>query len=363
MYKQMPIHVSIHLRYLHQDLGVKGNELLKRYKDYSRASIFRHAKKKITDITVDKRKFNQGRPKKLSVRDERNILRQIPKLRRSKGKSYSIKDVRKESDVPANVSDRTVSRVLYKVGYGYRKALRKGILTEKDAKLRLKFARDAQKMLSAVTWSNDICFYLDGVGFAYRSNPCESANRRISMCWRKNNEGRDLYCTSAGNKEGSGGKVGKFMVTIAHSKGITLCEEYKTKLNGESFASFIRTHFPSCFENSVNPTNKLFLQDGDPSQNSRLAMGALGEIGGRKFAIPPRSPDLNPIENVFNIAKANFRRDSIEQKITQETYSEFVKRVKETLHRIPVTVIDKVIDTMEKRIKEIIKRKGQRIKY
>ena len=135
VYKKMPLDVSIHLRYLHQDLGVRGKELLSRYKEYPRTTVFRQARKMINDTTVDKRKFNNGRPKKLSERDERNILRQILKLRRSKGKQYSIKDVKIDAGVTGDVSHRTVSRVLYKVGYGCCKALRKGILTEKDLKI------------------------------------------------------------------------------------------------------------------------------------------------------------------------------------------------------------------------------------
>ena len=43
----------------------------------------------------------------------------------------------------------------------------------------------------------------------------------------------------------------------------------------------------------------MFLQDGDPSQNSKLSKQALKSIGTTKFDIAPRSPDLNPIENVY----------------------------------------------------------------
>ena len=78
VYKKMPMDVSIHLRYLHQDLGLKLEDLLRRYKGYSKTTIFRHAKKPISDTVLDKRKLNKGRPKKLSVRTQRSILRQIP---------------------------------------------------------------------------------------------------------------------------------------------------------------------------------------------------------------------------------------------------------------------------------------------
>ena len=49
----------------------------------------------------------------------------------------------------------------------------------------------------------------------------------------------------------------------------------------------------------------MFVQDGDPSQNSKAAKTALSKIGAVQFSIPPRSPDLNPIENVFNQWKKN----------------------------------------------------------
>ena len=62
---KIPLHVSFRLRYLFQDKGVRGKELLKLYPEYSRASLYRHAVKSIDSIqVVDKRKFNKGKPKK-----------------------------------------------------------------------------------------------------------------------------------------------------------------------------------------------------------------------------------------------------------------------------------------------------------
>ena len=54
------------------------------------------------------------------------------------------------------------------------------------------------------------------------------------------------------------------------------------------------------FRDSINPKNKLFLQDGNPIQNSKKANRAFDAIGCKLFAIPARSPDVNPIENIFN---------------------------------------------------------------
>ena len=72
---KIPLHVPFMLRHLFQDKRDRDKELLKLYIEYSRTSLYRHAVKSI-DLTqvVDKRKFNKGRPKKVSLREKRIIL-------------------------------------------------------------------------------------------------------------------------------------------------------------------------------------------------------------------------------------------------------------------------------------------------
>jgi hypothetical protein len=70
----VPKETSIYMRYLFQDKGLRGNELLKRFPKYSKATIYRHAKLPINDVaTFDKGKHSKGRPRKLSIRDESNV--------------------------------------------------------------------------------------------------------------------------------------------------------------------------------------------------------------------------------------------------------------------------------------------------
>ena len=74
--------VSIHWRYLHQDGGFKWYEIvnLRDYRKYSKATICCHMSRPIHFEVEDLRKFNKGRPPKLSVRDERKIIRESEKL-------------------------------------------------------------------------------------------------------------------------------------------------------------------------------------------------------------------------------------------------------------------------------------------
>ena len=53
----------------------------------------------------------------------------------------------------------------------------------------------------------------------------------------------------------------------------------------------------------------------------------------------------------------------MEQVITHETFEQFVAWVRRILHNIPISVIDKTIESVEKRINLIIANKGKRLKY
>ncbi len=43
--------------------------------------------------------------------------------------------------------------------------------------------------------------------------------------------------------------------------------------------------------------------NNNPSQRSKTAWKAMNKARATLFTIPPRSPDLNPIENLFHIVK------------------------------------------------------------
>ena len=217
--------------------------------------------------------------------------------------------------------------------------------------------------LNPSIWQEGISFYLDGVGFAHKMNPCDQAKAPRTMAWRKPSDGLSFEHTAKGSHVGSGGSVAHFMVAIAYGKGVILAEQYEGNINGQKFADFVRDKFPDLFERSVNTRGKLFLQDGDPSQNSRKAMTAIYEVHARKFSIPARSPDLNPIENIFNNVKNMLYEQALERYITRENFIDFSERVRNTLLTFSPDVIDRTINSMDNRISLIIRSRGQRIKY
>ena len=105
----------------------------------------------------------------------------------------------------------------------------------------------------------------------------------------------------------------------------------------------------------------MFVQNGDPSQNSKAAKTALNKIGAVQFSIPPRSLDLSPIKNVFNLVGKQLSSDAVKYSISKEKYAKFMERIENTLLSYPTEPIDDIIKSMPKRISQVSK--GHCLKY
>ena len=354
-YHKVPQRTSIYIKVLHET-GFKAKDIHRKLPSISMRQIYRHINKSIED-PVDKRKENKGRPRLMSVRDERKMLRTLLGLRNERA-LFSVKRLQEEADL-VHVSTRTVCRHLHHNGYGYYQSRKKGLVTAKDKTIRLAFARKHLK--SPVTfWTNEIAFYFDGVSFAFKTNPAGEARSLNTMQWRKRNEG--LTRTTKGKKEGTGGKTVSLFVGISHGRGVVLNEQVDGVLTGESFAKFVKNKFHSTFIKTMKES-RTFLQDGDPKQNRAVARNIISRRGYNIFSIPARSPDLNPIENMFNIVRKQLHEDALKNNITKETYSEFAARVKSTFENFPVDILDRTIESLPRRMELIIAGKGSRTKH
>ena len=227
---------------------------------------------------------------------------------------------------------------------------------------RHQFARRIRRLLPNDFWKSGISFYIDGTSFVHKTNPFDQARATKSMAWRKRGEGLALHCTSKGKKAGVEGRTAHFFVSIAYNKGVIACDQYFQRMNGESFSEYVRLNFPQIFAKSANSIVMRFLQDGDPVQNSALAKRAFKDVGALVFSTPPRSPDLNPIENPFHLVSKQLEKDALEMEIKYEDFSQFPKRVKDTIMNFPKNTTDKIIESMNKRVVTIIESRGQRLK-
>ena len=359
--QRVSIEHSCQIRGAYQLCGVRGKDLLRMFPQYSKVTVYNHAEKPINGKAVaDKRKNNPGRRSKLSQQDIRKINRTIRTLRKSEG-SFTSQRVQEESGI-LHVSNRTIRRTLNTAGYHYLQSRKKGLLTENDLRTRMQFCRKVRsRKLYKQFWREGISLYLDGKGFEFKTNPLGQARAPASREWRRRGEGLSIGCVAKGKKEGS--VNANFMVAISYGAGAVLCSQYFGPITGEKFANIVRNDLPQAFASSSNPRVKRMLMDGCPRQNCRVALDTIQNVGGLVFSIPPRSPDINPIENFFHLVSKQLRRQAIQRNITRESFVQFSDRVRDVVLNYPVAVIDNIIDSMEKRVAMIVRAKGQRIKY
>ena len=103
--------------------------------------------------------------------------------------------------------------------------------------------------------------------------------------------------------------------------------------------------------------------DNDPSQRSLAAWKAIKKECCELFSIPARSPDLNPIENMFHLVKKQLECQVRDGHIIRETWQEFKSRVIKTLYNVPVEYVNNLITSMRRRIDAVAKADGYRTKY
>ena len=97
-----------------------------------------------------------------------------------------------------------------------------------------------------------------GLGLTIRPTHVKVYEQLVPECGRKSGEGFKREYTTKGKKEGTGGRVARFMVEIAHGKRFTKCHHYNGNINAETFADFLKEHFPEMFKSGNNTKEGYF---------------------------------------------------------------------------------------------------------
>ena len=359
--KKVSIQHSAEIRVLYQHAGIRGQKLYAMFPQYSKSSICVHMKKEIgAEPVFDRRTNNKGRPRKLDEKDDRRVSRSVKRLRVSDG-NFASPRIQVVSGTE-HVHNRTMRRSLNRQGYGHRTTRKKGVLLASDLPKRMRWCRKVKRLgLGIEFWRKGVSFYLDGVGFPYKSNPHDQAKAPSAKAWMKSDERLSQGCTAKGRKEGV--RNANFMVAVAYDSGTVICKQYFGSITGEKFKAVVESEFRQAFAKCKKPCARRILMDNCTRQNAKVVVPALAAAKTVRFRIPARSPDLNPIENVFHLMNKALKKEAIENKITKESFEDFSQRCVKMTENFPVEIINKTIDSMHKRVNLMLKSKGQRIKY
>ena len=322
----------------------KSQRAIARLTGFSRCGV-QEVLKKFEETGEVKDRKRSGRPKKLSESDEKYL------------KVTSLRDRRKSSKALAHelavsggtkVHSSTIRRSLGRSGLHGRVATKKPLLRRGNKQKRLKFAKRHKTWNSAqwrrVLWSDESQFQLFG------------SNRRHYVRRRVGEKYIDA-CLQPTVKHG-GGSVMVWGCISANGvgdlikiDGIMKAPKYKQILIHHAIPSGKR----------LIGNNFIFQHDNDPKHSAKIIKSYLQ----RKSATgtlttldwPPQSPDLNIIEAVWDYLDR-------EKNKKQPTSKDQLWRVlKEAWDNIPEDYLQKLQQSLPKRIAAVIKSKGGHTKY
>lgn len=237
------------------------------------------------------------------------------------------------------VCETTIRNVLSKNGVGTYAAYSKQFLTLQNQIKRLKFA------LKYRHWSDE---WLQ-VNFLDEKTVQTYANGRVAVK-RKKNERQNVDKMVTTESQNGRNKVN--LMGIVSFNGPNKIYSVSTNFTGEQFEQLIRTKVEKIVRGTILMDNaKIHLKGMDRLRKADIKV----------LDFPPKSPDLNVIENIWAMLQRILNRKL--RNLNVSTKDELLKLIEESWKEIPVAYIRKCILSMPKRLEEVIKMKGRQTKY
>ena len=102
-----------------------------------------------------------------------------------------------------------------------------------------------------------------------------------------------------------------------------------------------------------------YMQDNTLCHKGKVVTEWLGKKKIKVLDWPPQSPDLNPIEYVWDVLLKRVR----ERRNQPNSLKQLSLALKEEWHKLPVETINQLISSLPRRLSEVKSQKGMSTKY
>lgn len=283
-----------------------------------------------------------GRPRKLTERERVQVVRKVkvdPKIT-STQLAANIKE-----DFGKDVHPKTVRRMLHEAGYNSRVARRKPLISATNRKKRMSYAKQ---------FGNEPCSFWDQVLFSDESKFNIFQSDGHSRVWRKPNTAYNEKNLKPTVKYGGGGVMVWGCMSAAGVGELVFIEGIMDKT---VYLSILKENVKKSAEKLNLPRSFTFQHDNDPKHSARIVKTWLASNIAHVLPHPPQSPDLNPIEHLWEELDRRIRTRTISSK------ADLKAALIEEWNKIGEDTTKKLVHSMPNRLKAVIKQKGLPTKY
>lgn len=174
------------------------------------------------------------------------------------------------------------------------------------------------------------------------------------IVYRKPNTELEEKNTVATVKHGGGGVMVWGCMAAA---GVGKIELIKQTMDHMHYINILKRNLRASAENLGIGATFQFYQDNDPKHSAANTRLWLLYNCPRVIKTPAQSPDLNPIEHLW---------DHLERKLRQRHFTnknQMEKVLMEEWYNIDMSITQKLVQSMPGRLKEVIRRKGRATRY
>ena len=306
----------------------------------SAATIGRIAQRNLPDRANNR----PGRPRLLSDTDKRKIIRDIT----SGNYDTAAQVSRSLTHDTSTVSCTTIRRVLKEGGLHAAPKVKKPLLSLRHRKARMEFATRHKDWTVddwyKVVWSDET-----------KINRLGSDGQK--WCWKYHGELLSNRTCQATVKHGGGSLMVWGCIT---AEGIGFLTKIEGTMDAELYCQILRDELMTTLEfYDLDVDKVIFQQDNDPKHTSKKAKSCLQELGLKVLQWPAQSPDLNPMEHIWEDLKRRLNKWPMQPTGILELW----ERVEEEWERTPQEVIRNLIESMPRRVQAVLKAKGGITKY
>lgn len=286
-----------------------------------------------------------GRPAKMSEITKRLVIRNMA-IGKWDNAVEASKKLAQEAGI--NVSSQTVRNLLKSEGFRSRYKVKKPMISLKNRKKRMEFARNHQHWTPddwhRVVWSDE-------------SKVCRISSNGRLWCWKRQGEKISSRTVQPTVKFGGGSVMVWGCIT---SKGVGQLTKIIGGLDADLYCEILTDELQGTLNYyDFEKSDIIFQQDNDPKHMSTKAKTHLKALGINTMEWPSQSPDLNPIEQVWSLLKrrlAMYPSDPV-------GINELWERIELEWNKISKDDCLALINSMPERIKAVLQAKGGNTKY